>query len=304
MIETTTDTGYQTNNGTCGNGSTSINSAQSSSNPSIMIMDTTNSNNNNVNCSDINSMLTFNRMIKTSNAAMSIGIEDFKENNHCGSNVVEKSLATKKADLLNLKNSLKSFIAASSKRPLNSNDRNKSLLCQPNSSTKAKNPNSISLNSLENIIKHEPFTENFNSSSHFKPIKNAAISQAINPRKVNFIKSKSGLEQQDKNNDYRPPSCKMYKSRSETGERLINEEQPVTCSSDISMCTLNNSNVRSVSIYELDDDEKMVKKKHELDSQYMDQSILLNKITPSKKFKLMRLLSISVFYILFLVFGN
>ncbi len=281
LIETTTDTGYQTNNGTCGNGSTSINSAQSSSNPSMMIMDTTSNNNtNNVNSIDINSMLAFNRLIKTKNPAISIEIEDTKENNH------EKSLAAKKADLLNLKNSLKSIIATSSKRPFNSSDVNKSLVSsQPKSSikNKNKNSNSISLNSLENII--QPFRDKFNSSSHFKPIKKASVSQAVNPRKVNFIKSKSSIEEPDKNSDDRPPLCKLYKSRSETGSRLVNEEQLAMCSSDISMCTLNNSNIKSVSIYELDDDEKLVKKKHELDSQYMDQSILMNKITPSEIFE-------------------
>lgn len=295
MIETTTfnhdshDTGYQTNSGNCGNGSTSSNSAQSSSNPSMMIMDTTNNNNTNLTGAEYLMTTTNYAPVAKSRSSKTIEVdsaygEEFKENQSS----LKMNLAVKKADLTSLKNDLKRFIANSSKRQLNLDlakpsiqyrlEKSNKSLCQDDNTKFLKiKKNSISLNSLENIIGIES-CDNFkiSSNSYFKPIKTVVSdvpsSQKQNPRKVNFIKSKSGLEQN------RPTAFMAFKSSNETDLQCMSES--VDYSSDISMHTLNSSNVKP-GLIELDDMEKLIKKKHELDSLYMDQSILQNKITPS-----------------------
>ena len=160
IIETTTntfnqdsqDTGYQTNSViNCGNGSTSSNSAQSSSNPSMMNMDTTNNNHN----------LTSNEIIsKVTVTPMNIELYLEEKENKAISKNIQETITAKKADLTNLKSDLKKFIAGSSKRQLNSSHtktngkslNNKSLYSPCNSKGLKIKKNSISLNSLENIL--------------------------------------------------------------------------------------------------------------------------------------------------------
>ena len=55
-------------------------------------------------------------------------------------------------------------------------------------------------------------------------------------------------------------------------------------SSDVSMSILNNSTRSNAKAADLDECEQMIIKKHELDSLYIDQSILMSKLAPSKIF--------------------
>lgn len=221
-----------------------------------------------------------------------------------------ETLANKQSDLNHLKNNLKSFIANSTKRPKNLDVKsvycNKSLYSQPSTKSLKTKKNSISLNSLEKIIQVEPLNAsetlkiNFSANSHFKPIKstkslNDSTNSAHNNNnsnnrkqhnnqqlhRVNFIKHKSDGIIQKLN----------LESTSLTNGSGIHE--PLVSSCDISMSTLNNSNSTNwrtgqscliESGLDLDDTEMLTKKKHELDSLYMDQSLLLNNIAPSKRY--------------------
>lgn len=294
MIETTTntfnqdsqDTGYQTNSGICGNGSTSSNSAQSSSNPSIMIMDTT-QNNNNLTNSDILTNCIFNNKKSIDLTPMNVDAYcDEKENN---SNSILENICSKKTDLNSLKNNLKAFISSLPKQTFSldmksnvKSKNNKSLYNQSNIKSLKNKKNSISLNSLENIIQIEPSSENFKINfsphSHFKPIKTGSTY----PDNTMRCKNSSVLQ---KHNIYKDTKvCKLYKSNSEIiqnnkqGFNLVNNDEFMSCDSmSMSTSILNNSKT-----IELNDNEKLIKKKHELDSLYMDQSILMNRLAPSE----------------------
>lgn len=267
----------------------------------MMIMDTTN-NNNNITNNCIFASTDGNTKKKSVNSATPMNIEMYSENekendssrhyaSHDSSSLLE-TLVSKQSDLNNLKNNLKTFIANSSKRPKNLDVKsvycNKSLYSQPSTKSLKTKKNSISLNSLEKIIQVEPQI-NFSANSHFKPIKptkslNDSTNSCQNNKKpcnqqlhrVNFIKHKSDG---------------VYTSNSEIIQKLnlestsLTNEGPglVVSSCDVSMTTLNNSNLRAGGGgLDLDDTEMLIKKKHELDSLYMDHSILMNKIAPSE----------------------
>lgn len=148
----------------CFKGSTSSNSAQSSSNPSMMIMDTTNNNNTNLTGAEYLMTTTNYAPVAKSRSSKTIEVdsaygEEFKENQSS----LKMNLAVKKADLTSLKNDLKRFIANSSKRQLNLDlakpsiqyrlEKSNKSLCQDDNTKFLKiKKNSISLNSLENII--------------------------------------------------------------------------------------------------------------------------------------------------------
>lgn len=117
----------------------------------MMNMDTTNNIHN----------LTSNEIIaKVSVTPMNIELYLEEKENKAISQNIQESITAKKADLNSLKSDLKKFISGSSKRQLSTSYNkangksvnNKSLYSPSNSRSLKIKKNSISLNSLENIL--------------------------------------------------------------------------------------------------------------------------------------------------------
>jgi len=286
MSETTTntfnqdsqDTGYQTTsvvNGSNGSNTTtsnmnSNNTNNNVNNPSIITMDMTQNNNeftNNClflsststslstsnhkrlfNPSTSNSKLITNKLV-TSSTPMNIEIEDEQLQNKENSIQTNKAIKRPSLDLNNKKENLN------------------------NNKTEKMKKNSVSLNSLENIkpieastpqmLKYSSFNYS-NSKSSFKPVNKSTTTTATTTslldqkKKVNFYKSKTI--------SFEPTSQQV----------LFN-----FYNNDVSMSSsTNTSNLMFSTDAVINDD--LIIKKNEIDSIYVEQSILMNKISPSK----------------------
>lgn len=107
--------------------------------------------------------------------------------------------------------------------------------------------------------------------SLFKPINS-------NP-KLNLLKIKKSPTAQDNVYPMKPKSNIETVKKIHLNLESTNLNDDYMNSSDVSMSTLNNSNAKAT---DLDECEQLIIKKHELDSLYIDQSLLMNKVAPSK----------------------
>lgn len=306
MSETTTntfnqdsqDTGYQTNsvvNGSNSTTNTNIMMNTNTCNPSMMIMDLTNNQNeltNNYLFLSSTSLSSSQQKFKTNlttntvTSSTPMNIEDDNTNNNTNNNNNEKE----------------NHFKATYKRP------SLDLKQQQATSTTSKNlkikKNSVSLNSLENIKPLEASTPevlkfSFNSNSLFKPIVSARpnktnnelikpmTSSTTNNRKVNFIKSKT-FNLARLNANYLNTNKMLVKEpvvllATNSANQNVNNNND----NDVSMLS-NSSNLVffSESINEntnsnTSSNTDLIRKKNQLDSIYVEQSILMNKISPS-----------------------
>lgn len=170
----------------------------------------------------------------------------------------------------------------SNKENYNSNKKRPSLDMKKSHSTNTKiikKKNSISLNSLENINPIESSTPeilkfSFNSKSSFKPIVSSSTiwqqqSDLVNRKRVNFAKSKTTSF------NLMPRQISVKKLVAFNNEDF----------GDVSMLstTNNNSNLifYSDSVNSNKNDELFSKTKDQFDSMFVEQSIQMNKISPS-----------------------
>ena len=117
----------------------------------------------------------------------------------------------------------------------------------------------------------------FNPESYFKPIKSLKIADAAassrQTKKVNFVKSKTTTSLQPSAFAFAANNTNKYAVK----DHLLEDLNLDVYNTDVSMTILNNSNSNKP------DFDFHLKQKHELDALYMEKSLLLNKISPSKK---------------------